>query len=237
MKTIMAIPMAFVLCSAVLFVAIPAAAKEPNSWKDNFDVSSCAWSSTGKNDYFILEPGYQQVLEGKEDGEAVTLVITVKDDTKKIGNIETRVVEERETHNGELEEVSQNYFAICGPSNDVYYFGEAVDIYKNGTVDHHEGEWEAESNGARAGLFIPAHPKVGERFYQELAPKVAMDRVETVSTNEKLKTPAGQFQDCVKTEETTPLEPHAKEYKIFAKGVGIVQDGDLLLVKYGSPKN
>src|SRR6476659_3063525 len=152
MKTIMAIPMALLLCSAILFVAMPAAGKESKSWKDDFDVSSCTWSSTGRNDYFILEPGYKQVLEGKEDGEAVTLVITVTDDTKKIGNIETRVVEERETHNGALEEVSKNYFAICGPANDVYYFGEAVDIYKNGKVDHHEGEWEAESNGARAGL-------------------------------------------------------------------------------------
>ena len=221
------------LLTGIFLVADLATADSSKGWKDNFDMASCKWSSTGKNDYFVLEPGYQQVLEGKEEGSAVRLVITVTDQIKKVGGVETRVVEERETHDGQLEEVSLNYFAICGPSNDVYYFGEAVDIYKNGKVDHHEGEWAAGENGARAGLFISANPKVGERFYQEIAPKVAMDRVEVISTSETLKTPAGEFKEAVKTEETTPLEAGAKEYKLFAKGVGIIQDGELLLVKFG----
>lgn len=202
-------------------------------WKDEFDTSTCEWKSAGRSDYFVLEPGYRQVLEGKEEGDDVTLMITVTDETRKIGDVETRIVEERETHHGDLVEVSRNYFAVCGPSNDIYYFGEAVDIYRNGKVDHHEGDWVAGENGARAGLFISAKPKVGERFYQELAPRVAMDRVEIVSINERLKTPAGEFNQAIKTEETTPLEPDAKEYKLFAKGVGIIQDGNLLLVKYG----
>jgi hypothetical protein len=34
-------------------------------------------------------------------------------------------------------------------------------------------------------------------------------------------------------EETTPLEPGVKEYKYYAAGVGLVQDGSLKLVKYG----
>lgn len=208
--------------------------KDSKGWREHFDVSTCVWSSAGKNDFFILEPGYQEVLEGKEGNTPVRLEITVLSQTRKIGNIETRVVEERETHGSELKEVSRNYFAICGPANDIYYFGEAVDIYKRGRVDHHEGEWIADTAGAKAGLFMPAQPRVGDRFYQEMAPKVAMDRVEIVSTSESLNTPAGHFHDCVKTEETTPLEPGAKEYKIFTRGIGIIQDGDLLLTRYGS---
>ncbi len=207
---------------------------DSNGWKDNFDLSTCTWSSTGKNDFFILQPGYRQVLEGKEGDHFVRLEITVLNETMKVGNVETRVVEERETHDGELEEVSRNYFAICNPINDVYYFGEDVDIYEDGKVDHHEGEWVAETAGAKAGLFMPAKPVIGDRFYQEIAPQVAMDRVEVVSNSESLKTPAGEFHDCLKTEETTPLEPGVKEYKIYAKGIGIIQDGDLLLKRYGS---
>ena len=221
-------------CAVLASLARPATPGDSKAWTDHFDMSACQWSSSGKSEYFILEPGYKQVLEGKEKDAQVRLEITVLNDTKKIGDVETRIIEERQTENGALEEVSRNYFAICGPTNDVYYFGEAVDIYKNGKVDHHEGEWVAGSGGARAGLFIPAKPRLGDRFYQEVAPKVAMDRVEIVSNSESLKAPAGEFHDCVKTEETTPLEPDAKEYKIFAKGVGIVQDGDLLLVKYGA---
>jgi hypothetical protein len=61
-----------------------------------------------------------------------------------------------------------------------------------------------------------------------------MDRGEILSVTEAVQTPAGRFKDCVKVEDTTPLEPKVKEYKYYAPGVGLVQDGDLVLVKYGS---
>jgi len=54
-----------------------------------------------------------------------------------------------------------------------------------------------------------------------------------VSLNETVKTPAGEFKNCLKLEETTPLEPGVKDYKYFAPEIGMVQDGSLKLVKYG----
>jgi hypothetical protein len=229
----------FLLAAALLFGFITqqqyasTTTQDLKSWTEKFDVSGCVWSSTGRNDFFILEPGYQQILEGKEDNEQTRLEITVLDEIRRIGNIETRVVEERESENGELAEISRNYFAVCTPANDIFYFGEEVDLYEGGKVSGHEGAWIAETNGAKAGLFMPFRPLLGARFYQEVAPKVAMDRVEIQSDNDSLKTPAGDFQDCLKTEETTPLEPGVKEYKVYAKKVGIIQDGSLLLTKYG----
>ena len=74
--------------------------------------------------------------------------------------------------------------------------------------------------------------KVGDRYYQERAPKIAMDRAENVSTSESVKTPAGVFKHCLKTKETTPVEP-GTEYKLYAPGIGLVQDGKLKLVKHG----
>ena len=207
---------------------------ESKRWSDAFDTSACQWSSTGRNDYFILEPGDQAVFEGRDGRDAVKLVITVTKDTRRIGSVETRVVEERETHNGQLVEVSRNFFALCGPTTDVFYFGEDVDIYKNGKLDNHEGSWLAERAGAKAGLFMPTRPLLGARFYQEIAPGVAMDRVEVLSDREVLKTPAREFRDAVKTEETTPLEPGVKDYKVYARGVGMIQDGVLLLTQHGS---
>lgn len=209
------------------------AATESKRWTEKFDLSECTWSASGKNDYFILEPGYQQILEGREHNSSTRLVITVLADTRKIANIETRVVEEKESIGGQVIEISRNFFAVCQPMNDVFYFGEEVDIYKNGKLNSHEGAWIHGMDGAKAGLFMPSRVLLGARFYQEIAPKVAMDRVEIVSDSDVLKTPSGAYEDCLKTEETTPLEPGVKEYKVFAKGVGIVQDGDLVLTKYG----
>ena len=83
---------------------------------------------------------------------------------------------------------------------------------------------------------IPGRPEPKTRFYQEVAPGAAMDRAEVVSVAETLRTPAGEFKDCLKIVETTPLEPFARESKIYAPGVGLIKDGSLLLVEYGFPK-
>ena len=238
MKTPLVVPALIVASVIAVFggqaPSRAAAPSESKRWTDAFDTSACRWSSTGRNNFFILEPGDQAVFESREGTDAVRLVITVLSDTKSVGTVDTRIVEERETHNGQLVEVSRNFFALCGPTNDVFYFGEDVDIYKNGKVDNHEGSWMAEKAGARPGLFMPARPLLGARFYQEIAPGVAMDRVEILSDSETVKTPAGEFRESVKTEETTPLEPGVKDYKVYARGIGMIQDGSLLLTKHGS---
>jgi hypothetical protein len=77
---------------------------------------------------------------------------------------------------------------------------------------------------------IPGHPKVGDKFYQELAPKIAMDRVEIVSTNDTVRTPAGTFEHCLHLRETTPLEGDVS-HKWYAPGIGIVKDDDFELAQ------
>ena len=80
---------------------------------------------------------------------------------------------------------------------------------------------------------MPGIILLGAKFYNEIARGVAMDRSEIISISETMKTPAGSFVNCLKTEETTPLEPKAREYKIYAPGIGLIKDENLLLVKYG----
>jgi hypothetical protein len=146
----------------------------------------------------------------------------------------TRVVEEREWKNGKLYEVARNYFAICEQTKDVYYFGEDVDFYDDkGRVVKHDGTWLAGQNGNRAGLIMPGAPKGKMKYYQEIAPGVAMDRAEVMSVNETCRTPAGVFKNCLKVKESSPLDRAMAEYKYHAPGIGLVQDEDLRLVRYG----
>ncbi|MGQ0738010.1 MAG: hypothetical protein ACT4OJ_03025 [Bacteroidota bacterium] len=190
------------------------------------------FSATGRNTYFILEPGYQLTLEGVDGKDSMRLVITVLNETKKIGTADTRIVEENESVNGKIVEISKNYFAFCKENSSIYYFGEDVDIYKNGKIASHDGAWAATGNN-KPGVIMPGLILLGARYYQEIAPGVAMDRAEIISTSEQVNTPSGNFSNCLKTEETTPLEPPNKEYKFYAPGVGLIRDGDLVLVKYG----
>ena len=200
-----------------------------DGFSDDFAAEKSDLTHTGKNPYFVLEPGYQLILEGGKE----RIVIIVLNETKTVDGVECRVVEERETKDGKLVEVSRNYFAIGKRTNSVYYFGEDVDIYKDDKVVSHEGAWLAGKNGARFGLMMPGLPLLGAKYYQEVAPKEAMDRTEIVSLSESVKTPAGEFKNCLKTEETSPLEPGVKENKLYAPGVGLIQADNLKLVKYG----
>ena len=209
-----------------------AAADESNAgqaepaWRDRFDVNTADLLPTGTNAYLTMQPGRILRLKSGID----TLTITVLPDTQEIDGVTTGVLEERETKNGTLAEISRNFFATDRKTGDVYYFGEDVDNYKGGKIVDHESEWRAGTGGARFGLMIPAKPTVGQAFYQEIAPKVAMDRVEVVSTSATVKTPAGTFERCVHLRETTPLESDVS-HKYFAPGIGLIKDDEFELAE------
>lgn len=207
-----------------------------DGWAVDFGLEKCKMLDQGSNMYFVLEPGFELVLKGTEDEDTVELIITVLDETVEVDGIRTRVVEERESVNGELVEISLNFFAICKENNSVFYYGEDVDIYKDGEVVGHEGAWRAGVDSARAGLMIPGSAVLGSGYYQEIAPGIAMDRARIVSVSDSLQTPAGKFVNCLKTEETNPLEPEDREFKYYAPEIGLIKDGDLLLVSYGFKK-
>jgi hypothetical protein len=100
---------------------------------DELDISVCdpgagPFSLTIDNPFMPLTVGKVSVLEGNEGSTAVHLGITVLNEKEIITGVETRVVEERETHDGVLVEVSRNFF-VQSPDGTVCYFGEDVDMY------------------------------------------------------------------------------------------------------------
>lgn len=196
------------------------------TWRDRFDVNKADLLPTGNNAYITMQPGRVLTLMKGID----TLTVTILPDTLDIDGVTVGILEERETKNGHLVEVSRNFFATDKNTGDVYYFGEDVDNYRNGKIIDHESAWRAGVRGARFGLMIPAKPTVGQKFFQEIAPKVAMDRVEIVSIDETVNTPAGAFEHCVHLRETTPLERDVS-HKYYAPGVGIIKDDEFELAK------
>jgi len=196
-------------------------------WTKEFHEENCTFSSTGRNRFFILEPGYKLVLESQSE----KVIITVTDKTRKIGDIETRVIEEYEEQDGVLKEISRNFFAICKEHGDVFYFGEEVDDYEDGKVVRHSGAWRADEKNSKAGIIMPGTILLGARHYQEIAPN-AMDRAEIIADDVTLTTPAGTFENCIKVEETSGLDAKDKCYKIYAPGIGMIQDEDMVLTEF-----
>jgi hypothetical protein len=202
----------------------PAAGSD--AWRSTFDVDKKDLASVGTNPYFPLVPGCKVHLANDDE----TVVISVLEETKVVDGVECRVVEERESKGGKLVEISRNYYAIDKKTNDLYYFGEDVDIYKDGKVTGHGGAWLSGEKGAKFGLMLSGKPAVGDKYYQEVAPGTAMDRAEVMDTGATLKTPLKTFTDVLHVRETSPLEAGASP-KWYAPGVGMIGDDDLRITK------
>jgi hypothetical protein len=209
----------------------PGPAKNAQSgWKNTFAIEKSRLSDQGKNPYFILEPGNVLSLFGP----GKTLTITVLNETEIVDGVMTRIVEERETEDGQLIEVSRNFFAIDPSTGDLFYFGEDVDIYKEGKIVSHEGAWRSGAAGATFGLMLPGAPSIGDKYYQENAPGVALDRAEIVALDAIVVTPGGTFKGCLRIKETSALETGESE-KIYAPGLGLVKDDEFRLMKVDAP--
>ncbi|MHC5023809.1 MAG: hypothetical protein ACYTGG_07845 [Planctomycetota bacterium] len=237
--------LALLLAAALLWSAgetgaIGAGGGQPEYTTD-FPFNDCQFQAHGWNPWFPLQPGHQLYLEGEDDGAIVTLLITVLPQTRRIDfewkgeliSVNTRVVEEREYEDDELVEVSRNFFARCRDTDSVYYFGEDVDIYEDGEIVSHDGAWLAGVDGATPGLIMPGTFLLGSRYFQEMAPDIAMDRAENAEMGLRVVTPAGTFDDCVLVDESSAIEPGTSE-KIYAPGIGLIQDDELQLVGFGS---
>ncbi len=219
----------------------PASAAADTAFTEDFDIERCKFLPNGRdNPYFSLHPGDQLTLEGDDDGEEVKVEITVTDETKDITfrtpngstmTVRTRVVVEREWIDGDLIEVSRNWYSRCRQTNDVFYFGEAVDFIDNGQVVGHGGSWQAGVAGAQPGIIIPARFLLGSRYYQEQAPE-AQDRAEHVDMGLTVRAAGRTFRGCVEVLETTPLEPGHESVKVYCPGVGLVVDSAVTLTEF-----
>jgi hypothetical protein len=238
----------FVLCLAVFFVLWAVGCDNGNGGggvaeevcpETTLDIAVCdpaagPFSVDINNEFFPLAVDSKWVLEGEEDDETIRLEITVPGDTEEVAGVTTLVMVETEFEDGELIEVSRNFFAQA-PDGTVCYFGEDVEIYEDGEVVSNEGEWRAGENGNLPGIFMPAEPEVGDVFRQEFAPGVAEDQAEVIAFDETIDVPAGIFDHTLTMEDCNPLEDGAKDQKVYVRGIGLAIDEAAELISFQQP--
>lgn len=230
--------LAMFIMVAVGGTMVSAVQAEDAPFTDMFFLEDCSLSHRGVNDYYLpLRPGCFLRYEGEEEdeGEVVSLDLTIEvlPGARVVDGVKCAIIRETEMADGELTEISWNFFAICRQHKGVFYFGEEVDIYEEGEVVSHDGAWMAGVDGAAPGLIMPGLPLIGSRYVQEVAPDVAMDRAEHLDNTATVDTPAGTFENCLYVVETSPLEPGHNSFKMYARHVGLVLDNVLRLVEYG----
>jgi len=206
----------------------------------SFDREGCTFATTGDNAYFPVWPGLVLTLEGEEEDDEgdlveISSVNSILTDTEMVDGVLTRVLEEKESEDGELTEISRNFIAVCRETGDVWYFGEDVDDYEDGEIVGHEGAWRAGIDGAEPGILMPGSIIVGSRFFQEIAPGIALDRSEIIGVDETLTVPVGTFEHLVETQDTDELDPDSENEKFYARGLGQIKDDELELVAVTLP--
>ncbi|WP_372729419.1 hypothetical protein [Nocardioides sp.] len=197
--------------SGVDGLQIPTPSPDPDDFVERVD-----------NPWFPLEPGTVWTYEESQGDEAPsTVVVTVTDETRVVAGVRTTVVHDVVTDaDGAVVEDTHDWFAQDRDGN-VWYFGEQTTTYDDGAADT-SGSWEAGSDGAEAGLVMPATPRLGDGFQQEYLAGVAEGRATVLSLTEVRTVFAGAFTDLLETQDTTPLEPGVIVRAYYARGVGLV---------------
>jgi len=178
------------------------------------------------NPYFPLTPGTVFIYEGQTKEGLVHTEFFVTHKTVQILGVTTVEVHDTVTTNGELTEDTLDWFAQDKEGN-VWYFGENTMELIGGRPSTLAGTFTAGVDGAKPGIIMEAHPAIGDFYRQEFALDEAEDFAEVKTLSDTVTVPAGKFTQCVRTRETTPLEPDLKEAKWYAPGVGNVLTKDL----------
>ena len=176
------------------------------------------------NPWFPLARGSVYVYDGQKDGKQARDVMTVTQKTKVIAGIRALPVADRLFLNGSLGERTTDWYAQ-DRHGAVWYLGEkTAELNAQGKVTSTEGSFLNGRDGAKGGIFMPAHPQVGQVFQQESFKGQAEDRFRILSLATSISTPAVSAQNAMLTEETTPLEPGTVVHKYYVQGIGTVKE-------------
>ncbi len=117
---------------------------------------------------------------------------------------------------GRLAEVALDRYAQADDGS-VWYFGEDVFDYENGSVVATEGTWLAGRAGP-AAMIMPAKPAVGDVYRPENAPGIVFEEVTVASVGRTVEGPRGAVDGAIVVDELHADGSH--EGKVFAPGYG-----------------
>jgi hypothetical protein len=184
--------------------------------------ASPRFGSHVSNPWFPLKPGTQFVYRGVKDGKRSRDVVTVTRRTRTIQGAPCVTVRDLLYLRGRLEERTTDWYAQDRAGN-VWYFGErTAELDRRGRVRSTEGSWQAGVHGAKPGIYMPAHPHVGQTGRQEYLRGHAEDHFRVKSLSARVHTPAASSSHALLTSEWTPLEPGVLDHKYYVRGIGTV---------------
>ena len=175
------------------------------------------------NGWYPLVPGTVFTYEGETDEGMETIVVEVTHDTRVILGITATVVHDQAFLDGDLIEDTFDWYAQDGDGT-IWYLGEDSCEIEDDVCVSTEGSWEAGVDGALPGILMWGAPgeHVGETYRQEFYADEAEDMAKVLRLSTRVTVPYGEFEGCLETMDFTPLDPGAREHKVYCFGTGLV---------------
>ena len=190
------------------------------------DVVAADFTANVTNPWFPLPVGRTWEYRGADEDGPVRELATVTDETEKVGGVTCRVVLDRLYHGDVLSETTKDFYAQ-DRHGDVWYFGEdTAELEADGSMVTTDGTWHYAVTGALPGIVMTAAPAVGDTHRQEYLAGIAEDFFAVDRLGATARTPYQAFTGLVQTREWTPLEPGVVSRKLYARGIGLVQEGN-----------
>ena len=192
----------------------------PLSERVDLAIPSFTHSTTITNPLFPISQLRSAVLLGHVEGKPFRTETTLLPGTRTVtwngGQIPVLVSQYMAYLDGRLEEVALDRYAQADDGS-VWYLGEDVFDYRDGTIALTEGTWLAGRDGPGA-MIMPANPKVGDVYRTENAPGIVFEEVTVKSVSETVQGPSGPVSGAMIASELH--SDGTSEDKIFGPGYG-----------------
>lgn len=217
----------------------------PNPILPEFDADDFRSHQRIDNPYFPAIRGTVYTYGLLEEGEAVERNdIFATFENKRILGVNTHVVRDTAYEKCLLVEDTLDFYAQDKKGN-VWYFGEFVLNYRYDDEGNYlgtdsVGAWLANGVDAFPGYIMPTREvleSLGNGYFQEFAPGVAVDQADLVTFNGTADLDIGFFKGVLQTLDTSALESDVREFKKYEPGVGFIsadvlnEEGELELAE------
>ena len=189
---------------------------------ERVDVAMPSFSdpTTITNPLFPVSDQSSVLMLGRVEGEPFRTEVTLLPETRVVeweGQwIEVAVSQYVAFRGGSIEEVAYDLYAQADDGS-VWYFGEDVFDFRDGTIVVTEGTWLAGKDGP-AAMIMPADPEVGDVYRPENAPGFVFEEVTVKSVTEAVEGPLGSVEGGMVASELHM--DGGRERKVFAPGYG-----------------
>ncbi|MGH3375676.1 MAG: hypothetical protein ACRDP6_13135 [Actinoallomurus sp.] len=223
MVALAALPIFAVACGGGTEATAPRAAQPPPSPPASAPtIRPADFIAKVDNPWFPLTPGTTLTYKGVKDGKPTVDKVVVTDRTTVVDGVPSVALRDNLYEGGNLEERTTDWYAQDRQGN-VWYFGEeTAELDPKGHVTSTEGSWQAGKDGAQPGIFMPAHPTVGQTGRQEYLNGHAEDHFQILRFDAAVQVPAVSSDKALLTKEWTPIEPSVIDHKYYVRGIGTV---------------